>query len=132
MLVTSNFFLSHNYVFNKLSFFRGFKSGVQIVKSKNTLLLTPTSAGLRRVLSGSLILNSPYPFSNPGIQSQFSSPSRKKALAFEQEIVAYLEKLLVTSIFPLSHHVLKSFLSQGCLTHSHTVTPFDAPGKQAF
>ena len=33
------------------------------------------------------------------------------------------EKFLITSIFSLSHNAL---------THSHTMTPFDAPGKQTF
>ena len=31
-------------------------------------------------------------------------------------------------IFPFSHIVFKAFF----LSHSHTMTPFDAPGKQAF
>ena len=51
------------------------------------------------------------------------------------------EKLVVTSNFSISHSVLKKVVSQGrqkvslCgngLTHSHTMTPFDVPGKQAF
>ena len=52
-----------------------------------------------------------------------------------------------TSIFSFSHNVFKMLLclgrlnsglcgkrlkQNGLLTHSHTMTPFDAPGKQAF
>ena len=32
------------------------------------------------------------------------------------------------SCFSMLNHVTE----KGCLTHSHTMTPFDAPGKQAF
>ena len=51
------------------------------------------------------------------------------------------KKLLVTSNFSFSHivfkrHVLETCKNQGLsgkgLTHSHRMTPFDAPGKQAF
>ena len=50
------------------------------------------------------------------------------------------ENIVVTSIFSFSHNVFKRFLSWGRpklglygkqLTHSHTMTPFDAHGKQA-
>ena len=41
-------------------------------------------------------------------------------------------KMQITSIFAISHNTFESFLFPGCLlTHSHTMTPFDAPGKQA-
>ena len=52
-----------------------------------------------------------------------------------------MEKLLVASNYSFSHgvfkgHVLQTRKNQGLfgkgLTHSHTMTPFDAPGKQAF
>ena len=48
---------------------------------------------------------------------------------------------MVTSIFSFFHTDFTRLLSQCCekselcgkeLTHSHTMTPFDAPGKQAF
>ena len=59
------------------------------------------------------------------------------------------QKILVTSIFSFSHNVFESpcfrvvktqdytvkslfFSKQQVLTHSHTMTPFDAPGKPAF
>ena len=51
------------------------------------------------------------------------------------------EKLLVTSNFSFSHNVFHSYISLvgqnavlcgNGLTRSHTMTPFDAPGKQAF
>ena len=37
--------------------------------------------------------------------------------------------------FPHLHNAIKFLLFRGCskgLTHSHTMTPFDAPGKSAF
>ena len=52
-----------------------------------------------------------------------------------------MEKLLVTSNFSFSHSVFKRLVlqthkNQGWfgkgLTHSHTMSPFDDPGKQAF
>ena len=51
------------------------------------------------------------------------------------------EKLLIMSNFSFSNSVFKRLILQTCknkhlfvkgLTHSHTMTPFDAPGKQAF
>ena len=42
------------------------------------------------------------------------------------------EKMLVTSIFQPSYNVFKRHFTSGSLTHSHTTTPFDAPGKQTF
>ena len=51
------------------------------------------------------------------------------------------EKLLIKSNFSFPHSVFKRLFLHTCknqglfgkgLTHSHTMTPFDAPGKQAF
>ena len=51
------------------------------------------------------------------------------------------EKLLIMSNFSFSHSVFKRLVrqthkNQGLfgqgLSHSHTMAPFDAPGKQAF
>ena len=42
------------------------------------------------------------------------------------------EEMLVTSFFSFSHNDFKSPMFEVCLTHSHTMAPFDAPGKQAF
>ena len=44
--------------------------------------------------------------------------------------------MMVTSISPFPTIFSKGFVRKGTqnsgLTHSHTMTPFDAPGKQAF
>ena len=34
--------------------------------------------------------------------------------------------------YPFPTMFLRAFLLRVILTHSHTMTPFDAPGKQAF
>ena len=57
------------------------------------------------------------------------------------EDIVRKEKLLITSNFSFSHYVFHSYMSLvrqnevlfgNGLTPSHTMTPFDAPGKQAF
>ena len=42
------------------------------------------------------------------------------------------EKMLLNSIVSSFHNVFKLILPPSPLTHSLTMTPFDAPGKQAF
>ena len=71
-------------------------------------------------------------------------------MIFVSSRVAYIvrkwKKVPVTSILSFSHYVFNSpffsalwkikvynkYLYRNRLTHSHTMTPFDAPGKQAF
>ena len=76
------------------------------------------------------------PFEN--IEGNGENAGNQNFLLFPQRFLSYQKVIISLATFTLSSmnalNLVKSKM-QSCdkgLTHSHTMTPFDAPGKQAF